>query len=67
MKPKAKQEHFEILENVTTLEDAAKMVHRDPNTVSYAIDAGHIAHLRRGRIVLVCIPSLIEYYSRSRQ
>lgn len=63
MKPKAKQEHFKPLEDVTTLEYAAKLVHRDRVSVSYALDAGHIAHRRVGRIVLIYIPSLLEYYS----
>lgn len=63
MKPKAKQEHFIPLENVTTLAQAAKLVFRDRVSVSYAIDAGHIAHKRVGRIVLIYIPSLLEYYS----
>lgn len=62
MKPKAKREHFESLNSVTTLEKAAEMVCKHPNSVSYAIDAGHIAHKREGRIVLVFIPSLLEYY-----
>lgn len=67
MKPKAKAEDFTVLESVTTLEKAAEMVYRHPNSVSYAIDAGHIAHRRVGRIVLIFIPSLIAYYSRSSQ
>lgn len=62
MKPKAKREHFEPLDNVTTLEKGAELVGKHPNSVSYAIDAGHIAHKREGRIVLIYIPSLLEYY-----
>lgn len=60
---KAKQEHFKSLEQVVTLAEAARIVRRDRMSVSYALDAGHIAHRRVGRIVLVSVPSLIEYYS----
>jgi hypothetical protein len=66
MKPKAKPEHFEPLDYVTTLQQAAVLVHRDPKTVSYAIDAGHIAHRKVGKTVLISIPSLLSYYNDSR-
>jgi hypothetical protein len=65
VKPKAKREHFEQLRLVVTLAEAARIVHRDRCSVSYALDAGHIAHRRVGRIVLVSVPSLFSYYKIS--
>jgi sugar phosphate isomerase/epimerase len=62
MKRKARKEHFDYLENVTTLAGASRLVKVDRHTISYAIDAGHIAARREGRNVLIYVPSLLVYF-----
>lgn len=62
VKPTALKEHFDLLEQVTTLAGASRLIKVDRKSISYAIDAGHIAARRDGRNVLVSIPSLLTYY-----
>lgn len=66
MRPKANPEHFRELDMVLTLAEAARRYYVDPTTLSYAIDLGHLAALRCGRIVLISTRSLESYFSNSR-
>lgn len=63
-KPKIKlsQSDYAVFATVTTLAEASRMYQRHPNTITYAIDAGNIAAVRVGGIVLVSIPSLRAYW-----
>lgn len=54
--------HYPELSQVVTLAEAARMVYRDPKSIRYAIDAGHIAAKRCGYIWLVSVPSLFNHF-----
>lgn len=47
---------------VVTMAEAARLVHRDRNTLRYAIDAGNLAAVQCGRVWLVSVRSLKECY-----
>lgn len=58
--------HFDPLVAVTTKAHAARLWGVDPKTIQYAIDAGNIAGLQHGRIWLVSVGSLYEWFGRPR-
>jgi hypothetical protein len=62
MPHKAKANHYNCLNHVTTLAGAARMYYRDPKTVRYAIDTNNLAAVRDGRVWLVSIPSLVALW-----
>jgi hypothetical protein len=62
MPNKALPEHFEDLDRVVTLAEAARLVYRHPNIVRYAIDTGNVAAVKSGRIWLVSVRSLHENF-----
>lgn len=55
------------LSQVVTLAEAARLAYRDPKSLRYAIDTGHIAAVQCGRIWLVSVPSLDAHFGTSPQ
>jgi hypothetical protein len=64
---KANPKHWQDLENVTTLAQAARDFHVARQTLSYLIDANNIIGIRVGKSVLISTRSLKAYFSSSRQ
>lgn len=60
--PHAKPEHYQQLMRVVTLAEAARICFRGENSIRYAIDAGHIAAIKCGRIWLISVDSLVEHF-----
>lgn len=58
----ARPEDFTYLRYVTTLNGAARMTGKHPNTIQYAIDANNIAAWKDGGTWLVSIPSLLRWF-----
>lgn len=62
MPNKANPEHFRVLEDVTTVKEAANMTGYHPQTIRYNIDAGNIAAVQVGKTWLISVPSLKALY-----
>lgn len=60
----AKSQHYRELERVVTLAEACRLVDKQYQTVIYAIDAGNVAAIKCGRIWLVNVQSLIDWFTR---
>lgn len=67
MRHKLNPEHFRELDMVITQAEAVRLYHIHRKTLTYAIDAGHIAATRCGRIVLISKRSLVDYFYPSRR
>ena len=61
MPHKADPRHFTELQYVTTMAEASRETGIPVPTLSYAIDAGNLAAVRKGRNVLVSVRSLKAY------
>jgi hypothetical protein len=61
MPHKAKPEHFTELDLVTTMAEAIRQYDVHRQTLTYAIDAGNLAAIRQGKIVLISRRSLENY------
>lgn len=64
MPHKANPDHFTELEYVTTLAQACRETGIPRQTISYAIDAGNLAAVRVGKVVLISVRSLRDYAQR---
>lgn len=62
-KPPVQVKDYPELTAVVTLAEAARRVYRCEQTLRFAIDRGHIAAVKCGRIWLVSVRSLENHYS----
>jgi hypothetical protein len=65
MPNRANPEHFEECERVLTLAEAARVYFISANSLTYAIDAGNIAAVKQGRIWILSVRSLNQYFGIS--
>lgn len=62
----ARAVHYNYLKAVATKAEVARLWRVDKKTVDYAIDASNIAALQCGRIWLVSLPSVVEFWGQPR-
>lgn len=62
----ASAHHYKDLERVVTLAEAARRWRIHRTTIDYAIDAGNVAGIRCGSIVLVSVASMNAWFGQPR-
>lgn len=62
MPNKANPEHFKVLDDVTTVKEAAQMTGYHEQTIRYNIDAGNLAAVQVGKTWIISVPSLKALY-----